>query len=727
MKKSALIFALLIAGVAQAQVVVSGDLGNATVASNPTISCTPLTMAFGSQVDNTTSPAKTSVCSNPGNSLVTLTSVVISTVFFTFGPSNTCAAATTIAPGSNCTVAIQFTPTSSIPFTATATVTSTGATGSPQTIALSGTGVPSSGGGPTSYSATTVRTVISHSLNPNTPPTENTPFLDNDFQHSTAGPAPCNNSGTCEDVCAGPVMAGIINGLDSTFSATASFNSPPATEANSWSIDDLEFTVGTSSGGRAVAFNVNPTTLTCTFREEFGGQSVITPGVGSLSFSKTVAKHINAYGQIVGNTTPTLYDYDDTAACVHPQVINCGTATLLANFATQGVFPAGQEPGGTPLVLTSVAVSGGTTTYNGTITGGASNGQAGKTFLIGGFTNSGNNISLTVVSSTATTFTVATTTQVNETHPGTATAGVIGLAGGWDSSFDVTAGGADSAYCTAMGKVGEAQNNWSYTVCYWRPTGGIQWWDVKLDKMGGNGLWPGTSCEITSCGGLPTGIFCVSCTGLSTGAGLHSVTVTPDGTGSVVAFNQPTLWLIGSSTATLISPTCQGNGHRANVANMVICMSSGAGGAGQEIAQLNSSFNTVLFKAARVGNIAGSPPLSPTGATDQHNSGVAVSVTGVGLMYTHAFNIAGNGGCQPTNPGNNEIMMMSFDGSGTTWRFSYDYNNACLNGGSNSQSYYSGSVSPDGTLVDFQTNWNGGFGTDNQGNARRGIVLTQLY
>jgi hypothetical protein len=83
--------------------------------------------------------------------------------------------------------------------------------------------------------------------------------------------------------------------------------------------------------------------------------------------------------------------------------------------------------GGTALVLTQVAVAGSTTTYTGTITGGAGNALAGQNFLIAGFTNSVNNVLIQVTSSTATTLVCTTNTppQVNETHAGTATSGLI--------------------------------------------------------------------------------------------------------------------------------------------------------------------------------------------------------------------------------------------------------------------------------------------------------------
>lgn len=81
--------------------------------------------------------------------------------------------------------------------------------------------------------------------------------------------------------------------------------------------------------------------------------------------------------------------------------------------------------------LTQVSVSGGSTTYTGTINlngaSGAGNFFAGYTFTITGFSNSGNNVQIVVTSSTATTLVCSTTTQVNETHAGYAGSNTIDI------------------------------------------------------------------------------------------------------------------------------------------------------------------------------------------------------------------------------------------------------------------------------------------------------------
>ena len=101
-------------------------------------------------------------------------------------------------------------------------------------------------------------------------------------------------------------------------------------------------------------------------------------------------------------------------------IVNSGkTGAAHPTWAAIGSYTAE----GTALTLTQVTVSGSTTTYTGTITGGSANGLAGKSFVIVGFTNVGNNTYINVTASTATTLVCTTTSQVNETHAGTATGG----------------------------------------------------------------------------------------------------------------------------------------------------------------------------------------------------------------------------------------------------------------------------------------------------------------
>jgi hypothetical protein len=114
------------------------DLAFTTAA--PTVSLAPSPVPFGNQtIGTTSSPAKVVVLTNTGNATVTGISIsVTGTNANAFGVSSTCAA--TLTAGSSCNISLSFTPTMIGANSASLSV-SDNATGSPQTVPLSGTGL----------------------------------------------------------------------------------------------------------------------------------------------------------------------------------------------------------------------------------------------------------------------------------------------------------------------------------------------------------------------------------------------------------------------------------------------------------------------------------------------------------------------------------------------------------------------------------------------------------
>jgi Putative Ig domain/Abnormal spindle-like microcephaly-assoc'd, ASPM-SPD-2-Hydin len=102
---------------------------------NATLSATSLT--FCDQVVGTTSPAQSITLSNYGTATLNITSIAASA---NFGQTHTCGS--TLASGAACTISVTFTPSASGSLNGTVSVTDN-APGSPQTVALSGTGVAS--------------------------------------------------------------------------------------------------------------------------------------------------------------------------------------------------------------------------------------------------------------------------------------------------------------------------------------------------------------------------------------------------------------------------------------------------------------------------------------------------------------------------------------------------------------------------------------------------------
>ena len=108
-------------------------------ASAGTVTLAPATLSFGSQTVGTSSTSQTATLSNSGSSSITINGVSITgTDSGDFSQTKTCGG--TLAGGGSCSISVTFTPTATGSRSATLSV-SDSATSSPQTVALSGTGV----------------------------------------------------------------------------------------------------------------------------------------------------------------------------------------------------------------------------------------------------------------------------------------------------------------------------------------------------------------------------------------------------------------------------------------------------------------------------------------------------------------------------------------------------------------------------------------------------------
>jgi hypothetical protein len=100
----------------------------------PVVSLTPSSLTFGSQVVGTTTGPQSVTLTNTGSGALTISSIAISA---NFGQTNNCAGSA--AASGSCTINVTFSPTAPGPLTGTLSVADN-VNGSPQTIALSGTG-----------------------------------------------------------------------------------------------------------------------------------------------------------------------------------------------------------------------------------------------------------------------------------------------------------------------------------------------------------------------------------------------------------------------------------------------------------------------------------------------------------------------------------------------------------------------------------------------------------
>ena len=114
-----------------------------TTASAPVVSLSPTSVSFGNHQVNTSSAAQTVTLTNSGNAALAIHSIGLS------GPNggdfhqqNTCPnSSSTLAAGASCTISVTFTPTAEGTRSASLAIADN-ASGSPQSVTLSGTGVP---------------------------------------------------------------------------------------------------------------------------------------------------------------------------------------------------------------------------------------------------------------------------------------------------------------------------------------------------------------------------------------------------------------------------------------------------------------------------------------------------------------------------------------------------------------------------------------------------------
>ncbi len=111
-----------------------------------TVTLTPATLTFASQAVGTTSASQTSTLRNTGSTALTISSIALAgTNAGDYAQTNNCPISpATLAANGTCTLTVTFTPTASGTRTASVQVTDNG-TGSPHSLALTGTGSTAAG------------------------------------------------------------------------------------------------------------------------------------------------------------------------------------------------------------------------------------------------------------------------------------------------------------------------------------------------------------------------------------------------------------------------------------------------------------------------------------------------------------------------------------------------------------------------------------------------------
>ena len=103
----------------------------------PTVTVSPTSLTWGTVPIGSAGATKSVILTNTGGATLTITSIAVSGDFALTSSTKPCGS--TLAAGKNCKIEVTFTPTASGTRTGTLTITDN-APGSPQTVALSGTG-----------------------------------------------------------------------------------------------------------------------------------------------------------------------------------------------------------------------------------------------------------------------------------------------------------------------------------------------------------------------------------------------------------------------------------------------------------------------------------------------------------------------------------------------------------------------------------------------------------
>lgn len=113
--------------------------GTGTMTAAPAAMLSPSTLSFGNTITGTTASAQVITLSNPGNAALDISGITIGGANPSdFAETTTCGE--TLAADASCTISVTFTPASIAGFAATVSVADNAA-GSPQMVALSGTGI----------------------------------------------------------------------------------------------------------------------------------------------------------------------------------------------------------------------------------------------------------------------------------------------------------------------------------------------------------------------------------------------------------------------------------------------------------------------------------------------------------------------------------------------------------------------------------------------------------
>ncbi len=300
--------------------------GTGANATAPAVSLSPTSLTFTSQTLNTTSAAQTITLTNSGTASLGITNITASAQY---AQTNTCGSS--VAAGSKCTVSVTFTPTATGTQTGSITIADN-ATGSPQTVGLTGTGASSGGATTVSLSASSLTFAIQEVGTSST--TKNVNVTNTGSSALTVTSVVPTGDFSQTNTCATSVNSGSRCTITVTFTPTAA-----GTRTGSLTIADnaTNSPQTVNLTGTAANITLSPTSLsfgTVTLNTTSPSQPITLTNAGTIALSVTRIKASSQFAEtntcgtsIAGGASCTItVTFKPTTAGSHP-----GTLTLTDN------------------------------------------------------------------------------------------------------------------------------------------------------------------------------------------------------------------------------------------------------------------------------------------------------------------------------------------------------------------------------------------------------------
>jgi len=278
-----------------------------TANTSPQASLSPTTVGFPTTSVGSTATAQVVTLTNGGNAALTISGITITgTNPSDFSQTNTCGGS--LAAGAHCTISVSFTPASAADLAATLSVADN-ATGSPQTVTLTGTGTAA-----TTPVASLTPPALSFSGTTGTTSAPQTATLKNTGNAALtitgisiggANPSDFSETTTCGSSLAAGASCSIL--VTFTPASAASFAATLSVADNATGSPHTVTLTGTGTAGAAPVVSLTPASLS------FSATTATTSAAQTATLKNTGNAALTISGIIINGANPG--DFGETTTC----------------------------------------------------------------------------------------------------------------------------------------------------------------------------------------------------------------------------------------------------------------------------------------------------------------------------------------------------------------------------------------------------------------------------